>query len=53
MTTFFPRCLECGGQIEPVAREGRTYEIVKGHHLIWPSEMTNPQKYSKPSCVLK
>jgi hypothetical protein len=39
---FFPRCLECGGQIELVAREGRTYEIVKGHHLHIPSDFRIP-----------
>jgi hypothetical protein len=39
---FFPRCLECGGQMELTQRRGRTRELVKGVHLPIPDDFRIP-----------
>lgn len=39
---FFPRCLECGGQMEMTQRGGRTRELVKGIHLPVPEDFQIP-----------
>jgi len=40
--SFYPSCLECGGQMELTARQGRTRELVKGIHLAIPGDFPIP-----------
>lgn len=35
-------CFNCGGTIELIAREGRTYEIIKGRHFPIPGDFKIP-----------
>jgi hypothetical protein len=38
----WPRCPECGGDVEMIAREGRTREIERGIHVAIPSDVKIP-----------
>jgi transcriptional regulator with XRE-family HTH domain len=39
---FFPRCLECGGEMKLTTSKGRTRELVKGVHLPIPDDFPIP-----------
>lgn len=39
---FFPRCLECGGEMKPTQRRGRTRELVRGVRSPIPDDFEIP-----------